>query len=104
MAGAFGRRIDPRQAVVLGMIPDLPLATYRSVGNSSLAGAGRYLLSAAARERVRAAAKKTTYLELNVNHEFMLRFSGARFIPHTDRRLFPSVPRPDESENRKVND
>jgi len=31
-------------------------------------------------------------VELNVNHEFMNRFSGARFIPHTDHTLFPSVP------------
>ena len=33
-----------------------------------------------------------TYIELNVNQEFMLRFSGARIIPHTDHNLFPSVP------------
>ena len=36
---------------------------------------------------------RITYLELNVNQEFMLRFTGARFIPHTDPALFPSVPR-----------
>ncbi|MFH1930821.1 MAG: ASKHA domain-containing protein [Pseudomonadota bacterium] len=33
----------------------------------------------------------TTYLELNVNQEFMNAFSAAKFIPHTDRSLFPSV-------------
>ena len=92
VAGAFGRHIDPRQAVVLGMIPDLPLDTYQPVGNSSLAGARLYLTRADIRDRVREVAKKITYLELNVNHEFMIRFSGSRFIPHTDRTLFPSVP------------
>jgi uncharacterized 2Fe-2S/4Fe-4S cluster protein (DUF4445 family) len=92
VAGAFGRHISPRQAIVLGMLPDLPLLTYESVGNSSLAGAQLILLEREARERSLKLAGKITYLELNVNQEFMLRFSGARFIPHTDRSLFPSVP------------
>ena len=92
VAGAFGRHIDPRRAVIMGMIPDLPLSTYRPLGNSSLAGAGRYLLEGEARRRIGEVARKITYIELNVNHEFMIRFSGSRFIPHTDRALFPSVP------------
>lgn len=92
VAGAFGRHISPRQAIVLGMLPDLPLATYAPVGNSSLAGAQRILLESRARERSLELVKKITYLELNVNQEFMLRFSGSRFIPHTDPALFPSVP------------
>ena len=32
-----------------------------------------------------------TYLELNVNQDFMNRFSAAKFLPHTDRSRFPSV-------------
>lgn len=92
VAGAFGKHISPRQAIVLGMLPDLPLATYEPVGNSSLAGAQRILLENQARERCLALVKKITYIELNVNQEFMLRFSGSRFIPHTDHALFPSVP------------
>ncbi len=92
VAGAFGRHIDPRQAITLGMLPDLPLATYVPVGNSSLTGARRILLEASARERCRELVRKITYIELNVNQEFMIRFSGAKFIPHTDHTLFPSVP------------
>lgn len=92
VAGAFGRHIAPRQAIVLGMLPDLPLEVYQPVGNSSLVGASKALLDGEARQRVREVARRITYLELNVNQEFMLRFSGARLIPHTDRQLFPSVP------------
>ncbi|MGV1099753.1 ASKHA domain-containing protein [Thiovibrio sp. JS02] len=92
VAGAFGRHIAPRQAIVLGMLPDLPLATYEPVGNSSLAGAELVLLDDGARSRCLALGKKITYIELNVNQEFMIRFSGSRFIPHTDHGLFPSVP------------
>lgn len=92
VAGAFGRHIDPRRAITLGMLPDLPLATFAPIGNSSLAGAEQVLLERQARQRCMEIVKKITYVELNVNQEFMIRFSGCRFIPHTDRALFPSVP------------
>ncbi|MFH1217154.1 MAG: ASKHA domain-containing protein [Pseudomonadota bacterium] len=92
VAGAFGRHIDPRQAITLGMLPDLPLSVFQPIGNSSLAGAELVLLDRKSRERCRSVMAKITYLELNVNQEFMIRFSGSRFIPHTDTALFPSVP------------
>jgi uncharacterized 2Fe-2S/4Fe-4S cluster protein (DUF4445 family) len=92
VAGAFGKHISPRQAIVLGMLPDLPLEVYRPLGNSSLKGAELMLTDASARERCRKVVGKITYVELNVNQEFMIRFSGSRFIPHTDHALFPSVP------------
>jgi hypothetical protein len=34
---------------------------------------------------------RVTYLELNVNQEFMNRFSAAKFLPHTNLSLFPSA-------------
>ena len=92
VAGAFGKHIDPKAAITLGMLPDLPLSTYVPVGNSSLHGAERILMSEEARLRSMDIGRKITYIELNVNQEFMLRFSGSRFIPHTDPALFPSVP------------
>lgn len=92
VAGAFGRHIDPRQAVTLGMLPDLPLEIYQPIGNSSLAGAEKVLLDDDSRCRCRRIMQTITYVELNVNQEFMMRFSGAKFIPHTNRGLFPSVP------------
>jgi uncharacterized 2Fe-2S/4Fe-4S cluster protein (DUF4445 family) len=92
VAGAFGKHISPRQAIVLGMLPDLPLEVYKPLGNSSLAGAELMLTDESFRERCREIVTKVTYIELNVNQEFMIRFSGSRFIPHTDHTLFPSVP------------
>jgi uncharacterized 2Fe-2S/4Fe-4S cluster protein (DUF4445 family) len=73
------------------MIPDLALETYRPLGNTSLAGASQTLLSATAREEIYRIRDQVTYVELNVNQEFMNLFSAAKFIPHTDRSLFPSV-------------
>ena len=92
VAGAFGKHIDPAQAITLGMLPDLPLSTYEGVGNSSLRGAEDILLDEATRQRAGEIGRKITYIELNVNQEFMIRFSGSRFIPHTDPENFPSVP------------
>jgi len=92
VAGAFGRHIDPRQAITLGMLPDLPLETFEPVGNSSLKGAELVLQDQDARRRCRTIVNNITYIELNVNQEFMMRFSGSKFIPHTDTSLFPSVP------------
>jgi uncharacterized 2Fe-2S/4Fe-4S cluster protein (DUF4445 family) len=74
------------------MLPDLPLAVFEPVGNTSLAGAELLLLDHSLWERAKDICRRITYLELNVNQDFMIRFSGSRFIPHTDTRLFPSVP------------
>jgi len=92
VAGAFGNHINPRAAITLGMLPDLDLSVYRAIGNSSLQGALEVLLSRSARQECLDIVSKITYIELNVNQEFMIRFSGSRFIPHTDPSLFPSVP------------
>jgi len=73
------------------MIPDLPLETYVSLGNTSLNGAGMALLQTDAKDELFQIRDQVTYLELNVNQEFMNLFSAAKFIPHTDRSLFPSV-------------
>jgi uncharacterized 2Fe-2S/4Fe-4S cluster protein (DUF4445 family) len=92
IAGTFGSYIDPQSAITLGMIPDLPLEKYRPLGNTSLTGARVALLSARARDEIYGIRDRITYLELNVNQEFMNLFSAAKFIPHTDKSLFPSVP------------
>lgn len=95
LAGTFGTFIDPNSAITLGMIPDLPRTVYRPLGNSSLAGANRALLSVEDQLEVTDIQSKITYVELNVNQDFMSVFSAAKFIPHTDEALFPSVKIPD---------
>ncbi|MBW1730083.1 MAG: DUF4445 domain-containing protein [Deltaproteobacteria bacterium] len=91
IAGTFGSYIDPRSAITIGMIPDLPLDTYVPLGNTSLEGSTLILVSEEARQECLRIRDQITYLELNVNQEFMNLFSAAKFIPHTDRSLFPSV-------------
>jgi uncharacterized 2Fe-2S/4Fe-4S cluster protein (DUF4445 family) len=91
VAGTFGAYIDPASAIAIGMIPDLPLQCYRSIGNSSLGGATRMLENHECFDRVDLIRDGITYMELNVNQDFMNRFSAAKFLPHTDISRFPSV-------------
>ncbi len=97
IGGTFGSYIDPKSAVTIGMLPDVPLEVYAARGNTSLAGATQVLLSAEARESARRIRDRITYVELNVNQEFMNLFSAAKFLPHTDKALFPSVRVPENT-------
>ncbi len=91
IAGAFGAYVAADKAVTIGMVPDLPLEKYQLLGNSSLEGAKRVLLSAEALVRIEEIGRRMTYVEMNESREFMNGFMAARFLPHTDRSLFPSV-------------
>lgn len=91
IAGTFGMFIDPVSAITIGMIPDLPLERYRAIGNSSLEGATLVLTRPEAMHEISRIQTNITYMELNVNVDFMNRFSAAKFLPHTDPKLFPSV-------------
>jgi uncharacterized 2Fe-2S/4Fe-4S cluster protein (DUF4445 family) len=91
IAGGFGRYINIRDAINIGMFPDIPLEKYSYVGNSSVKGAKMALLSRNARKQLVEIAKKMTYLELSIGNTFMDEFVSALFIPHTDLGLFPSM-------------
>ncbi len=94
VAGTFGSFIDPLSAISIGMLPDLPLESYKSLGNSSLGGATLVLTQPQCLDEIDKIRDRITYMELNVNQDFMNRFSAAKFIPHTDTTLFPSVKSP----------
>jgi uncharacterized 2Fe-2S/4Fe-4S cluster protein (DUF4445 family) len=91
VAGTFGAFINPQSAITIGMLPDLPLDRYKPLGNSSLAGAALALQSDKYHDEIDQIRDRITYLELNVNQDFMNRFSAAKFLPHTNTSLFPSV-------------
>jgi len=91
IGGGFGRHLNVRDAVAIGMLPDLPPERFRFVGNSSLGGARLALLSAADRTVIEATARRVTYMELDETTPFMDEFMAAMFLPHTDIGLFPSV-------------
>jgi uncharacterized 2Fe-2S/4Fe-4S cluster protein (DUF4445 family) len=91
VAGTFGAFINPKSAVSIGMLPDLPLKRFVPLGNSSLDGATMALTRNDCWKELDRIRDSITYLELNVNQEFMQRFSAAKFLPHTDAARFPTV-------------
>ncbi|MEK7270949.1 MAG: ASKHA domain-containing protein [Planctomycetota bacterium] len=91
VAGGFGRFLDLKKSILIGMLPDLPLDRFTYLGNSSLAGAREMLLRGAARRTVRELADRITYLELNVIPEYMEEYTAALFLPHTDLSRFPTA-------------
>ncbi len=91
VAGTFGSFINPVSAISIGMLPDIPVETFEVLGNTSLGGAKVLLKEPEAFERIMSIRQSITYIELNVNQEFMNMFSGAKFYPHTDRSRFPSL-------------
>ena len=91
LAGGFGRFLNIRQAVAIGMLPDLPEDRYAYLGNSSVKGAVQVLLSKSARRSLKELSGRITYLELAADKSFYDEFVSALFLPHTDLGLFPSV-------------
>jgi uncharacterized 2Fe-2S/4Fe-4S cluster protein (DUF4445 family) len=89
VAGGIGSGISIKNAIRIGMLPDLPEEKYSYIGNSSLAGAYAMLISAEAEAKVREIAKNMTYLELSTQSGYMDEFIAACFLPHTDQTLFP---------------
>ncbi|MHC4158320.1 MAG: ASKHA domain-containing protein [Planctomycetota bacterium] len=91
LAGGFGNFLNVRQAVTVGMLPDVPPEKIRFVGNTSIAGAKTVLLSREALETAEKIAGSMTYFDLMSHPGYMDEFIRAGFLPHTDLSLFPSV-------------
>lgn len=90
VAGGIGSGINMKNAVTIGMFPDIPLEKFHYIGNTSLFGAYAMTISEHAREKVHEVARNMTYLELSTTPGYMDEFVAACFIPHTNGSLFPT--------------
>ncbi len=88
LAGAFGAHIDPLYALVLGLVPDCPVAAVTSVGNSSGAGAVRMLLSGTQRHEIAQVVSSIEKIETATEPRFQELFVAAMAFPHVSA---PSV-------------
>jgi len=83
IAGAFGNHINPENAKVIGLIPDISAEKIKFVGNTAVTGAKMALMSKKIREKAELISMKVRYLELandpDFNQEFIkaLRFGWA---------------------------
>lgn len=82
LAGAFGSYIDPKYALVLGMLPDCPLDAVKAVGNAAGTGARICLLNKTARSEVEGLVRRIEKIETAVESDFQTHFVNAMSIPH----------------------
>ncbi|MBQ1170086.1 MAG: DUF4445 domain-containing protein [Oscillospiraceae bacterium] len=90
VAGGIGSGINMKNAVNIGMFPDVELEKFQYIGNSSLTGAYAMVVSDEAGAKCAEVAANMTYLELSTYPGYMDSFVAACFLPHTDRSLFPN--------------
>jgi uncharacterized 2Fe-2S/4Fe-4S cluster protein (DUF4445 family) len=82
LAGAFGNHIDPKYAMVLGMIPDCDLGAVSGAGNAAGSGAIMALLSGSARIEIEQLVREVEKIETATEPGFQDHFVAAIGIPH----------------------
>ncbi|MEG0997581.1 MAG: ASKHA domain-containing protein [Clostridiales bacterium] len=91
IGGGFGNYLNLSDSIRIGLLPDMPSEQYDFIGNSSLKGAYKALLSRNTFNHSVELGKSLTYLELSDGNDFYDEYVQAMFLPHTDMNLFPSV-------------
>ena len=82
LAGAFGAHISAKHAMVLGMIPDVPLDKVQSAGNAAGTGARIALCSVNARAEIEKTVREITKVETAIEPKFQEHFVNANAVPH----------------------
>lgn len=97
LAGAFGSYIDPKYAMVLGLIPDCDLKKVSGVGNAASTGARMALLNKRYREEIQQEVRKLLKVETAMEVKFQEHFVNAMAFPNKVEpfsRLREQVPLP----------
>jgi len=93
LAGNFGSSLNIENAILIGLLPDIPRDRFVFIGNGSLSGARLAAFSTDMVKDSRKVAQMMTNIELSENNEFTDNYIAALFIPHTDEKAFPNVSR-----------
>ena len=102
LAGAFGAHIDPYHAMVLGLVPDVPVDRVRSVGNAAGAGAVYALLSRARRTEMEAAVRDVVKIETATEPRFQELFVAAMAFPYGAAPEARAAPEAERDERRRA--
>ncbi|KZM47514.1 ASKHA domain-containing protein [Labrenzia sp. OB1] len=82
LAGAFGSYIDPKYAMILGLIPDCPLDGVAGVGNAAGTGARMALLNRGHRREVEQTVRDIEKIETALEPRFQEHFINAMALPN----------------------
>lgn len=106
LAGAFGSYIDPKHAMMIGMIPDCPIENVRAAGNTAGTGARIALLNSSARTEIEQLVRTVEKVETAADPGFQKSFVAAMGLPHAKHR-FPNIekliPQPSVRRNNSIN-
>ncbi|KEQ08074.1 ASKHA domain-containing protein [Pseudorhizobium pelagicum] len=81
-AGAFGSFIDPKYAMVLGLIPDCDLSEVKAVGNAAGTGALMALLNRDYRREIEETVRRIEKIETALEPKFQEHFVYAMALPN----------------------
>ncbi|MCC0056401.1 MAG: DUF4445 domain-containing protein [Rhodobiaceae bacterium] len=82
LAGAFGSYIDPKYAMVLGLVPDCDLKKVAAVGNAAGTGARMALLNTDHRREIEALVRRIEKIETALEPRFQEHFVNAMALPN----------------------
>jgi len=91
VAGAFGNYIDPENARIIGMYPEIPLERIEFAGNLAGTGARMTLMSAEMREYAEEISSRVKYYELAADKDFQKEFIDSLYFPHSDKSKYPET-------------
>ena len=100
-AGAFGNFIDPKYAMVLGLIPDCDLSEVKAVGNAAGYGAKMALLNRDYRREIEDTVRRIEKIETALEPEFQQHFVNAMAMPNKVEP-FPKLAEQVQLPQRKV--
>jgi uncharacterized 2Fe-2S/4Fe-4S cluster protein (DUF4445 family) len=82
LAGAFGSFIDPKYALIIGLVPDCDLANVSAVGNAAGTGARMALLNRGHRREIEALVRTIEKIETAIEPRFQEHFVNAMAFPN----------------------
>lgn len=91
IAGAFGTYINPTSAMIIGMLPEIPLDKVEFIGNAAGSGARLALKSIHVRREAEMVARKVKYVELAADPEFEVEYINSMSLPYADLSMYPEV-------------
>lgn len=90
LAGAFGTFIDPKYALVMGLVPDCEIENVKAVGNAAGTGARMALLNRNHRREIEETVKNIEKIETALEPKFQEHFVNAMAFPNKVDR-FPRL-------------
>ena len=90
LAGAFGNHIEPKYAMILGLIPDCNLKQVSSAGNAAGTGARIALLNHESRNEIEEVVRQVEKVETAVETNFQQHFVNAMAFPNKIEK-FPNL-------------